>query len=524
MPETATTRADAVEAARWLPEAWAWLCTRGTWVAAAHLRLILRQARETIERGGRLIVTTPPRHGKSMALARFLTAWFLGKRPDSRVVVASHSWDLASGFGRAARDDFRAFGPEVFGKRVNEAAHAKDAWDVDGHAGGFKAVGIGSSLTGKGADLLVIDDYCPDADAALSPVQRQSVWAWWESTASTRLEPGAACIVIATRWHDDDLIGRLLTHEPGRWDVLHLPALAEDGDALGRSRGDALWPERWPREVLEQTRATKGSFWWSAMYQGAPVPEGGGIFQAKWCERRWTQEREGAPIVAGDERLLHSDLFKFMVVDPAVSEKQAADRSAVSTLGMTPKGKLILLDVFADRVGDVLPTLIAKRATWDVPVVWMEDAGQFILLIRAARSAGLPVRCYGRKEEHALRLPSGGGGDPKVPVFRAAAPFVEQGRLWLPRQAAWLADAEAELWKVPFAAHDDVAETIAVACLLAQEGLVGDNGSLALANASLQCLSDAAERARKRRLGIVDDDEDGSAPTPTYGEFGPVDL
>lgn len=465
--------------ARASPAGWAWAHGRGQWQFPPHLDLWNRYALDLLKGDQRILLEGPVRHGKTAWWAEEVAGWYLGCHPDARVVIASYAVSLPQRASRLARAAMAEYGPQVFGVSLSEVSASATDWSLDGHlGGGYFVVGVGGNLMGRGADLLILDDLL-DQEGALSDVQRENAWNWLQGNALRRLEPHASVVGISTRYHADDMHGRLLETDRAGWRHVNLPALARDGDPLGRAPGEALWPERYPRERLLEIKAKTPAYWYAALYDGDPIPEGGGIFKSAWCQRRWTQEREGAAIVCGDERLQPSDMTTFVVVDPAVSEKQSADRSAITTLGLTPKGKLLVLDIFAERVADVLPTIAARRATWGATVVWMEDAGQFILLIRAARAAGLPVRCYGRKEEHALRLPSGGGGDPKIPVFHAAAPFMEAGGLWLPRQASWLADAEAELWKAPYAAHDDVAETVAVACLLVQEGLIG-GGSLVL--------------------------------------------
>ncbi len=146
------------------------------------------------------------------------------------------------------------------------------------------AAGAYGPITGKGADVLVIDDPVKNAEEAYSPVQREKLWEWYQSTAFTRLEPNGAIILVMTRWHEDDLAGRLLKLEPGLWEIVSLPALAEADDLLHRAEGEALWPERFPVEQLLEKKKSVGSYWWSAMYQQRPVPIEGGFFKNDWLQ------------------------------------------------------------------------------------------------------------------------------------------------------------------------------------------------------------------------------------------------
>lgn len=243
---------------------------------------------------------------------------------------------------------------------------------------------------------------------------------------------------------------------------------------MGRKPGEALWPERWSAEALEAIKASKGTFWWSAMYQGSPVPEGGGIFKpAWWRDRRWHRDTEGSPFVCADDRAVRlEDMTLFAVVDTALTEKQTSDYTVILVCGVTGDRRLLVLDMDRRRMEgpDTIPALRAMLNRWGCRMAWVEQSTQSMFFIQQARREGLPIRVYGKAGEVELRLPSGGGGsDPKVPTYYAATPMIEAGRLWLPRQASWLSDLEAEMSTVPYSStgHDDAAESLSVACLLA---------------------------------------------------------
>jgi len=226
----------------------------------------------------RLIVTMPPRHGKSELCSKFLPAWFLGTYPDKRVILSSYGASFASEWGSKARNILKSSGASLFGVRVSPSPSARDRWDIAGRDGGMRTAGVGGDLTGRGAHLLIIDDPIKNAEEAASATMRNNAWEWWVSTASTRLEPDASVIVIQTRWHQDDLAGRLLNDAQqtgGRpWRIVNMPAIGDDGQAL--------WPERFPLEELRQIQRDKGTYWWSALYQQRPTPPDGGKFKREW--------------------------------------------------------------------------------------------------------------------------------------------------------------------------------------------------------------------------------------------------
>lgn len=458
----------AITLARAHPGAWGQLVSRWRWRIARHILFILSAALDTIRDGGRLIITTPPRHSKSQSIARILPGWYLGHFPDRQVVCGSHSSTLAKRHSRQTRGDVEAFGPEVFGVSVDPRSSAVDRWEIAGHGGGYRAVGIGSGFTGEGAHLMVIDDYCPDAEAALSQVQRDAVWDWWESVMSSRFnDSNSAAIVMATRWHTDDLIGRLIANEPGVWRELRLPALALDKDPLGRAPGEALWPEQWSREHLEGVKSRRSAFWFSAQYQGSPIPEGGGIFKREWWDKsRHHVEGKDVYVFADGYRCPLSSMHRFVVADLAASKKTSADYTVLGSFGITPDRRLVVLDMLRARLEgpEIDDAASGKVKDWQASTAWYEDVATQLLQIQHARKAGIPVRCYGRKKEHDLQLP-----EDKVAVYYAATPLVEAKRLSLPVSASWLAELEKELATVPASAHDDQADVIAVACLLADK-------------------------------------------------------
>lgn len=256
--------------------AWA---SRGRWRAARHLMLIDEALMDLLRgRGPRLLVVeAPPRHGKSELISRHLPAWYLGRFPERRVMLASYEAHLARSWGRKARQLLGRHGPSMFGVRLSRLRRAAEEWEIARHGGGMVTAGAGGALTGRGADLLIVDDPVKNAEQAVSQRMREKHWDWWQSTASTRLEPGGCAVVMMTRWHEDDLVGRLLRQsqrdgQPLR--RLSLPALAMEDDPLGRKVDEALWPERWPQEALRRRRNELDLYWWQSLYQQRPGRHG----------------------------------------------------------------------------------------------------------------------------------------------------------------------------------------------------------------------------------------------------------
>jgi predicted phage terminase large subunit-like protein len=256
-----------------------------TWTLARHLSVIdeklMAVAAGDIKR---LMLCLPPRHGKSELVSHYFPAWYVGLFPDQRVILTSYEADFAASWGRKARDVLIEFA-SVFEVRVNQDSAAANHWDIYGHAGGMDTAGVGGPITGKGANVLIIDDPVKNGEEATSALMRDKLWDWYRTTARTRLEPRGAVILIMTRWHPDDLAGKLLKQmesDGERWDVVSLSAIAEDGDLLDRKPGQALWPERYNQEELAETKKAVSLHCWSAEYQQRPIPREGVLFQRDW--------------------------------------------------------------------------------------------------------------------------------------------------------------------------------------------------------------------------------------------------
>lgn len=246
--------------------------TKGRWIAARHLLYISVVLATEIAKGdARIIMTMPARHGKSELISVNTPIWFLEKWPEKFVMNISYGSELATDFSLRVRDTFQDTDlHHLLRTRIRTDKKRVDRW-LTPNGGGLTAAGIGGPLTGRGADLMLIDDYIKNAEDSLSETLRKKTWEWFKSTAYTRLEPGGSLVILATRWNINDLIASCITELPHEnWRVINLPALAEINDPLGREVGEALWPERYDEKALHRIKKTLGSYWWAAMYQQNP--------------------------------------------------------------------------------------------------------------------------------------------------------------------------------------------------------------------------------------------------------------
>lgn len=296
---------DLETAVRLTPATLAFHITRGLWQPANHLLYVASEiARALLEGNAHIIVSMPPRHGKSELLSVNTPIWALDMFPEDPIILATYGADLSKGFSRRVRDTILELGgvdnkPSpahiLAGRPRLRTTVRSDAQLVTGwltpQGGGMAAVGVGGPITGKGAKILLVDDYIKNTDEAESKTARDSMYDWFTSTAYTRLEPGGSVIILATRWHKDDLIGRLIENQAefkGLWKVIEIPAIAfNDGtkDLLGRAPGEALWPERYPLSRLMQIKAILGNYFWSAEYQQRPINRADAKFDSNLIEK-----------------------------------------------------------------------------------------------------------------------------------------------------------------------------------------------------------------------------------------------
>lgn len=267
------------------PATLAYKLSRGNWIPAKHLMYISSRVAQGIARGGaRIIISAPPRHGKSQLLSIYTPTWILERFARKKVILAGYGAELVSGFSREVRDIFvDPSNRDLLDTRIRRDASRVEAFLTES-GGGMYAVGLGGAITGRGADVLLIDDYIKEVKEALSPSHRDYLWNWFSTTAFTRLEPGGSCVIIATRWHSDDLIGRILREFPHEWEYIEIPAIAEENDVLGRAVGEPLFPERYDLDRLGELREALGTIFFKALFQQKPVDESAKITDSGWFQ------------------------------------------------------------------------------------------------------------------------------------------------------------------------------------------------------------------------------------------------
>jgi len=430
------------------PALFAITASRGRWQAADHL-LMLSDKLVQIAAGKlkRLMVFMPPRHGKSEMISKYFPAWYLGHHPDHRIILSSYEADFAASWGWKARNIIEEYGRDIFGISVASDSSARNRWDIANHDGGMNTAGAGGPITGKGAHLFLIDDPIKNSEEAHSEVKRDKLWEWYQSTAYTRLEPEGAIILIQTRWHQDDLGGRLLNEmERGgeQWEVLNFPAIAEENDILGRKIGDPLWSERYNLQSLENIRETVGQYYWYAMYQQSPYTKTGGMFERAWFEIVDT--------VPPGRQVRFWDLA-------ATEAKQGSDPDwTVGVLMVESSGSYYIKDVVRVRKkpGDV-EALIKQTAQMDgiETQIYMEQepgsSGKGVIATYAKLLSGYAF--YG--------VPSTGSKMVRAQPLSAAA---SRGDVKVVN-AVWLNAFLSELELFPNGAHDDQVDAAAGAFL-----------------------------------------------------------
>jgi predicted phage terminase large subunit-like protein len=400
------------------PAGFAYIASRGRWLPARHLLLIADRlcavARGEVKR---LMVFMPPRSGKSELISRYTPAWFLGRNPDKRVMLASYGAALASTWGRKARDELETWGRPLFGVQVSGTSKAGDRWDIEGHEGGMVTAGVGGPLTGRGADLLIVDDPIKDAEEAASEVIRAKHVDWWKSTARTRLMPGGAAVLLQTRWNEADLAGQLLADmEQGgdRWEVLSLPALATgEDDPLGRAEGEPLWPEMFDADTLEATRRALGSYYWSALYMQTPSPDEGMIYLRRW----WQLHDEPPP-------------FHELVVswDCAFKDTDGSDYVVGQVWGRDLANKHLVCQVRARM--EFTETLKAVKALRRWVRERYPEHKQHPTLVEDKANGPAVISSLRRQVPGLIPVEPEGSKEARA---RAVAPEVEAGNVWLPR-------------------------------------------------------------------------------------------
>ncbi len=397
----------------------------------------------------RLIWTMPPQEGKSQRISRFFPLWLLLRNPDLRIAIVSYEADIARRWGRAIRNEIVAH-PEL-GLAVRHDTSAAHEWQLDGHLGGVITSGIGGALTGRPVDVLIIDDPVKGRKEADSETYREACWSWWTESGSTRLAPGAPVILLMTRWHEDDLAGRLLASESAdEWTHVNIPALADhdpakgETDPLGREPGEWLRSaRRRTRAMWERIRRQVGSRAFAALYQGRPAPAEGGILKRAWWRfygaPRAVQRSDGTWHAVGAAEVILS-------VDCAFKDTKSSDWVVIQVWARRGSRAWLL-----HQVRDRLDMPATAEAIRQVSAAWPQ-----------AKRKLIEEKANGAAVIQSLRGQIGGlipinPTDSKESRANAVAPFIEAGDVELPDPsfAPWVAGFVDECASFPNGSHDD---------------------------------------------------------------------
>lgn len=450
--------------------------THASYSPAPHHHRIC-DALEAVARGDtrRLMVFMPPRHGKSELASRRFPAWYLGTRPTNQIIAASYNSELASDFGRDVRNivasrEYR----NLYDVGLAPDSQAANRWHTSA-GGSYVAAGVGTAITGRGAHVLLIDDPIKDREEADSTHTRDRVWDWYTSTAYTRLMPGGAIVLIQTRWHEDDLAGRLINAQKrlggDTWDVLELKAETE---------GKALWPEWYPIEELERIKSVIGPRDWSALYQQSPIPDGKAVFSRQWL--RWYHTA-----LTGD------GMNVYVICDPAGEKKKGSDRTAIWVVGLNADNNYYLLDFVYDRLNltERGREIMRLHKKWKPQRVAYEKYGK--------DSDIEAIRMMQDHENYRFDIVPLGGALKKEDRIKRLTYLFETGRIYMPvTKFVTLSDGRTldlielflseEYDRFPVAAHDDGLDCLA---RILDEDL----------HATFPMLEVEPERYRKKRMG-----------------------
>jgi predicted phage terminase large subunit-like protein len=425
-----------------------------TFISGAHHKR-MAEAFERVAEGKckRLIINMPPRHTKSEFASYLLPAWFLGKFPGKKVIQTSHTAELAVGFGRKVRN---LVDSEVYHENFPELSLQADSkaagrWNTS-KGGDYFAIGVGGAVTGKGADLLIIDDPHSEQEAAMAAVNPEvydKVYEWYTSGPRQRLQPGGAIVVVMTRWAQRDLTGQVLKNAALRgendWEVIEFPAILPSGNPL--------WPQFWSIQELSALREELPNSKWQAQYQQNPVGNESAIVKRDWWQ--WW-----------DEETPPQCDFILQSWDTAFEKHQRADYSAGTTWGIfnNPKDgnrpNIVLLNTYKKRVEwvELKRDVLAEYREYEPDSLIIEKKATGAPLIYELRAMGIPVQEF-----------TPGKGQDKIARLNAVSDIIASGKVWVPR-TRWAEELVDEIAAFPSGEHDDLVDATTLALMRFRQG------------------------------------------------------
>lgn len=408
----------------------------------------------------RIIVNIAPRMGKSELVSYLFPAWFLGHHPDKKIIMATHTADLSTSFGRRVRDlvnsdDYRRVFPNV---TLNQDAKAAGQWNTS--AGGqYYAAGVGGALAGRGADVFVIDDPHSEQEAKTgNPATFLSAWEWFQSGPLQRLMPNGVIIVVMTRWSMMDLTGQLINHmtknpDADQWEVVEFPAILNEGEPNEKS----LWPEFWPLEELKKKRAGMDVRYWSSQYLQNPTAEGAQLIKKEWW-RHW-QDEDPPPCE-----------FTILSLDAAQEAHNRADFNACTLWGVFYRddentgsrvANIILLNAWKERMEfpELKRTMLQEYKDWEPDSFVVEKKSSGAALYQEFRAMGIPVQEF-----------TPGKGNDKISRVNAIADLFASGLVWAPLDRRWAQEVIQECADFPVGTHDDFVDSTSQALMRFRKG------------------------------------------------------
>jgi predicted phage terminase large subunit-like protein len=425
-----------------------------TFISGRHHKR-MAEAFERVANGQtkRLIINMPPRHTKSEFASYLLPAWFLGRFPHKKVIQSSNTGELAVGFGRKVRnlvdsEVYKSVFPEL---SLQSDSKAAGRWNTS-KGGDYFAIGVGGTVTGKGADLLIIDDPHSEQEAAMAasnPEVYDKVFEWYTSGPRQRLQPGGSIIIVMTRWAQRDLTGQVLKSAAQRggeeWEVIEFPAILPSGNPL--------WPEFWSKEELEALREELPNAKWQAQYQQNPVGNESAIIKRDWW--KWWEADEPP----------RCD-YILQTWDTAFEKTQRADYSAGTTWGVftndedNSSANIILLDTYKKRVEwvDLKKDVLRQYNDWEPDGMLIEKKASGAPLIYELRAMGIPVQEY-----------TPGKGQDKIARLNSVSDIIASGKVWIPR-TRWAEELVDEIAAFPSGEHDDLVDATTLALMRFRQG------------------------------------------------------
>ena len=416
-------------------------CVWPEFIEGAHHRHIAQKFNDLATgKITRLIVNMPPRHTKSEFASFLLPAWMVGRNPKLKIIQATHTGELAIRFGRKAKNlidspDYH----KIFKTRLQEDSQAAGRWET-AQGGEYFAAGVGGAITGRGADLLIIDDPHSEQDA-LSPTAMENAYEWYTSGPRQRLQPGGKIVLVMTRWSKKDLTGILLKNQSevkaDQWEVVEFPAILDHGE-----KPEAVWPEYWKIDELEKVKATLPVGKWNAQWMQRPTSEEGALIKREWW-RVWDHD---------EPPNLH---YVIQSYDTAYLKKETADFSAITTWGVfypneDSPANLILVDAIKGRYE--FPEL--RRIALDQYKYWNPES-----VIIEAKAAGLPLTYELRQMDIPVQNFTPSKGNDKHVRVNTCAPLFESGLIWAPDQK-FAEEVIEECAAFPHGDHDDLVDSM----------------------------------------------------------------